>query len=128
MDGIDQSAYRTRTVHFKMRILVSDFTVCSLRLAENIVVNLQELPKGFTSLLDAYTSKTFLFSGWFMKDGFPLTFMACLQLNLSPVVPIATIRTCSNPEDVCGSWLESIHRHAVGFGLQDSVVLILLVL
>lgn len=63
-----------------------------------------------------------------MKDGFLRTFMARFQLNFSSVVPIASIYTGSNTEDVCGSRLESIHRHTVGFGLQHSVVLILLVL
>lgn len=64
----------------------------------------------------------------FARDGSSLTFMARLQLDLPPVVAIATICTGSNPEHVRGSRLESIHCHAVRFGLQYGVVLILLVL
>lgn len=56
------------------------------------------------------------------------TFMTGLQFDLSTVASVASISPGPDPEYVGGPWLQPLHRHHVGAGLQDGVVLFPLVL
>lgn len=54
--------------------------------------------------------------------------MASLQFDLSTVASVASISPGPDPEHVGGPWLQPLHRHHVGAGLQNGVVLLPLVL
>lgn len=56
------------------------------------------------------------------------TFLAGFQLDLPSVAPVAPVGSSPDPEHVGGAWLQPVHRHHVGAGLQDRVVLLPLVL
>lgn len=57
-----------------------------------------------------------------------VTFMAGFQLDLSAVAPIAAVGPSPDPEHVGGPRLQPLHRHHVGAGLQNGVVLLPLIL
>lgn len=54
--------------------------------------------------------------------------MTGLQLYLSTVIAIASISARPHSEHIGGARLQSFHCHCVGFGLQNCVVLVSLVL
>lgn len=56
------------------------------------------------------------------------TFVTGLQFDLSTVAPVPSIGPGPDPEHVGGSWLQPLHRHHVGTGLQNCVVLLPLIL
>lgn len=54
--------------------------------------------------------------------------MTGLQLYLSTVIAVASISARPHSEHIGGARLQSFHCHCVGFGLQNCVVLVSLVL
>lgn len=54
--------------------------------------------------------------------------MTGLQLYLSTVVAVASVSARPHSEHIGGARLQPLHCHCVGFGLQNRVVLVSLVL